>query len=202
MSCLPLVVLPICNANSAASKVEILAEDLRVGSAGRANWGRIPRRWFRSPARRRGNAGPRLDRTTFRNAHDLAAALCRFASGLPAGSVCSPLPQRRDRSMNEKPDSARSDETTLLAVTERAMSYLEELHRRVDMAPGRVLAIQPGDDEFPRFAERQADATDHVVARQPDGRPLLVVPAPVAGQLQGAVLDFVVAPEPGFVVLT
>jgi hypothetical protein len=104
--------------------------------------------------------------------------------------------------MNDKPDSARSDQTTLLAVTERALSYLEELHRRADMAPGRVLAIQPSDDEFPRFSEKQADATDHVVARQSDGTPLLVVPAPVADQLKGAVLDFVVAPEPGFVVMT
>jgi hypothetical protein len=88
-----------------------------------------------------------------------------------------------------------------LTVTDRARSYLSELHRRADLAPGSALAIQPGEDEFPRFASKVLDATDQIAVRQKDGTPLLVVPATAAEVLSGAVLDFVVAPEPGFVVL-
>jgi hypothetical protein len=91
---------------------------------------------------------------------------------------------------------------SILAVTDRAVSYLTELYRRADLTPGQVLAVQPGDDDSPRFAVKRQDATDQVVAHQEDGTPLLVVPAPATDQLRGATLDFVVSPEPGFVVLT
>jgi hypothetical protein len=89
----------------------------------------------------------------------------------------------------------------VLTVTDRARIRLEELHRRADLPPGMTLAIQPGDDEYVRFASKRPDATDRVAIRQEDGTPLLVVPAPAVEALAGAVLDFVVAPEPGFIVM-
>jgi hypothetical protein len=99
-------------------------------------------------------------------------------------------------------DENAAQTSNVLTVTDRARSYLSELHQRAELPPGAALAIQPGEDEFPRFASKVLDATDQIAVRQEDGTPLLVVPAPAAEVLAGAVLDFVVAPEPGFVVLT
>jgi Fe-S cluster assembly iron-binding protein IscA len=88
-----------------------------------------------------------------------------------------------------------------LAVSERAESHLAHLHRKAELPPGVTVAIEPGDGAHPRLVAKRPKATDRVVVTQAEGAPLLVVPAQAADALAGATLDFVLSPEPGFVVV-
>lgn len=118
-----------------------------------------------------------------------------------------PFPRQhgiRTRSQIRSPlmtDHDTDRQSQSLAVSERAHIQLTKLRRQAEFPPGVAIAIHPGEGTYPRFAAKRPDATDTIVATNEDGSPMLVVPAQAADAMAGALLDFVVTPEPGFVVL-